>query len=212
VSIALRGKGPFLQEHSTLRRTRGRPRNPETFAKLLTAAKALLAQGGYDALTFEALAQATGVSRGTIYRRWPTKAHIAADVIRGGDGGFARTPVDEGFAAQVRALVNQLYSSYRDPAMGPASIGLFNAYFADGSLRPTLQEPLERESRAQFRAIVDQAKVCGTARRDIDADALFDILTGSIIYRMLFSNLENDDRMVDEICNIVVGGVLEARA
>ena len=43
-------------------------------------------------------------------------------------------------------------------------------------------------------------------------DALFDILTGSIIYRMLFSNLENDDRMVDEICNIVVGGVLEARA
>ena len=198
-----------MQEHTSLRRTRGRPRNPETFAKLLAAAKELLSQGGYEALTFEALAQATGVSRGTIYRRWPTKAHIAADVIRGTEDGFTQTPVDEGFSKQIRALVNQLYSSYKDPAMGPASIGLFNSYFADSSLRPTLHDPLERESRAQFHAIVDNAKANGTARRDIDADALFDILTGSIIYRMLLSNLDDHDRMVDEICNIVIGGVLE---
>ncbi|GAD50069.1 putative TetR family transcriptional regulator [Caenibius tardaugens NBRC 16725] len=197
-----------MQEQTSLRRSRGRPRNPETFTRVLDAARTLLAQGGYDALTFEALAQATGVSRGTIYRRWPTKAHIAADVLRGTEGGFTRTRPEDGFRAQVRALINQLYSSYKDPAMGAASIGLFNAFFADSTLRPTLHDPLEDESRAQFRAIVDMAKANGTARQTADADTLFDIMTGTIIYRMLFSNLGVDDRMVDDICHIVTDGVL----
>ncbi|OCC23444.1 hypothetical protein MB02_12620 [Croceicoccus estronivorus] len=197
-----------MAEKTFSRRERGRPRNPDVFPKILAAAKKLLASDGYEALTYDALAQSTGVSRGTIYRRWPTKAHIAADIIRGNEEGFTYTPLEEGFSAQIRAVVEQIYSGYKDPAMGPASVGLFNAYFTDASLRSTVHDPLEEGARENFRKIVNDAKRSGTARKDIDVDALFDILTGSIIYRILFSNLSCDDRHIEEICNIVINGVL----
>ena len=57
-------------------RTRGRPRNPANDAAILAAACDILAAQGFDALTFEAVAQAAGVSRVSIYRRWPSKAHL----------------------------------------------------------------------------------------------------------------------------------------
>jgi AcrR family transcriptional regulator len=62
--------------------TRGRPRDPRRREAILHAAIALVAEVGYDRMTVEALAHRAGVSKPTIYRRWPQgKPAIVAEAI-----------------------------------------------------------------------------------------------------------------------------------
>src|ERR1700750_2007292 len=62
---------------------RGRPRDPQRREAILRAAISLVAEVGYDRMTVEAIASRAGVSKPTIYRRWPGgKAEIVADAMR----------------------------------------------------------------------------------------------------------------------------------
>src|SRR5437868_5357922 len=66
----------------TVRRGPGRPRSPEADHAILDATIALLAEGGYDALTMERVAARAGVGKATVYRRWGSKVELAVDALR----------------------------------------------------------------------------------------------------------------------------------
>src|SRR3954466_2103730 len=62
---------------------RGRPRDPRRREAILAASVALVGELGYDRVTVDALAARAGVSKPTIYRRWPGgKAEIVVEAIR----------------------------------------------------------------------------------------------------------------------------------
>ena len=52
---------------------RGRPRDPRTHDAIMTATRHLLTRDGYDQVSMDAIAKEAGVSRPTVYRRWPSK-------------------------------------------------------------------------------------------------------------------------------------------
>ena len=62
---------------------RGRPRRTESDAEILAAARELLRTRRYAAISLDEIARAANVAKTTIYRRWPSKAALVADVIRG---------------------------------------------------------------------------------------------------------------------------------
>ncbi len=103
---------------------RGRPRDAEIDRKILDAARTLLAEGGYRALAFDSISQMTDIPRSMIYRRWPTKAHLANEISTGGDDGLPDVIDAEGLDAQVLALVHQVFDRYRRPDIAAAAIGL----------------------------------------------------------------------------------------
>src|ERR1700761_2468519 len=61
----------------------GRARNPELDGAITTATTALLEERGFAELTIEAIARRAGVSRATVYRRWPNLDALLAHVLRG---------------------------------------------------------------------------------------------------------------------------------
>ncbi|WP_067671485.1 TetR/AcrR family transcriptional regulator [Nocardia miyunensis] len=61
---------------ATGRRSPGRPRRVIEPAAVADAAAALFAEGGYDAVSIEAVAEKLAVSRATLYRTVPTKEHL----------------------------------------------------------------------------------------------------------------------------------------
>jgi len=63
-------------------RGRGRPRRTEADAEILDAARALLNEGGYRALGLDEVARRASTAKSSIYRRWPSKAALAAEIIR----------------------------------------------------------------------------------------------------------------------------------
>jgi AcrR family transcriptional regulator len=63
------------------RRGRGRPRRVEADAEILDAARALLQSGGYGALSLDEVARRAGTAKSSIYRRWRSKAALAAEIV-----------------------------------------------------------------------------------------------------------------------------------
>jgi AcrR family transcriptional regulator len=54
-------------------RTRGRPRAEGVEERVLDATREIVSTRGYNATTVEDIARLAGVSKGSVYRRWPTK-------------------------------------------------------------------------------------------------------------------------------------------
>ena len=62
-------------------RGRGRPRSEQAHRAIVEATLTLLDEGGYTALTIEAVAERAGVGKTTIYRRWPSKLELVIEAI-----------------------------------------------------------------------------------------------------------------------------------
>lgn len=54
----------------------GARRSPDTEAAVLAATAELIREVGYAALTIEAVAKRARAGKATIYRWWPSKAHL----------------------------------------------------------------------------------------------------------------------------------------
>src|SRR6266581_3742072 len=65
----------------TASRSRGRPRDRAVDRRVLSAARGLLHAGGYAALNMDDVAERGAVAKTTLYRRWPTKDHLAIAVV-----------------------------------------------------------------------------------------------------------------------------------
>ena len=187
-------------------RNRGRPRNPANDAAILSAAREILATHGVDALTFEAVAQAAGISRVSIYRRWPSKAHLVNEIANRGNSEFPDVIETEGLEGEVRAALTLLYDRYSQKDIGAASIGALVAWQREPSLRGELEGKHEEETRTAFRNTIAKGKALGMVRAEVDSDALFDIAVGSIIYGKLFSSLPDRTIDIERIVDIVVRG------
>lgn len=66
---------------SETKRGRGRPRRQGTDEEILNVARMMLAERGYRDLTVDAIADAAGVAKTTVYRRWPSKGALVAAAI-----------------------------------------------------------------------------------------------------------------------------------
>ena len=157
----------------------------------------LLAEGGYEALTFEAIVSRTGIGRPTIYRRWPTKAHLVAEIAYGPPKDIPETGGN--LAEQIAALVEQIVANYSRPDIGPATVGLVGAYQKDAALRAELHSPAEAKARAQLHEIVARAKERGVIDADADADMMFDMVVGTVLFRLVFSSAERPARLADDL-------------
>jgi AcrR family transcriptional regulator len=125
-------------------RGRGRPRRTEADAEILDAARALLNEGGYRALGLDEVARRAGTAKSSIYRRWPSKAALAAEIIRrevpppapesaeqafeelmnGPFGGVVASLIGEAQESdETRAIVVALIEPYRRGADDAAILG-----------------------------------------------------------------------------------------
>ncbi len=194
----------------TASRPRGRPRDQARDETILRAARILLAREGYDGLSFEAISQMTGIARPTIYRRWPTKAHLANDVAASDRGPLPDVIATLGLQGQVRALVGRIYTTYACAEVAAAAVGLITQYQRTPGLRAELHDPLETGTRREFAALVEEGKRLGLIRADVRPEAVFDVIVGAIVFRLMFSTLRATPAIIDDITNIVVNGVSAA--
>lgn len=193
-------------ESPPARRRRGRPRDPETDARITTAAARLMLQRGFDKTTVDDVAAAAGVGKATVYRRWASKEDLAVAAMESlyalefpePDTGAIETDLAESYRG-VLTFVNSpegaaylrmsIAESVRDPRIAAL-------YLASTQRR-------EAESRRTF----ERAIARGEVRPDIDIDAAVQWLGALLASRAITNRPMPTLDDVDELVEFTLRGV-----
>lgn len=168
----------------TVSRTRapGRPRDVRADAAILDAALNLLAEVGPTGLSVEEVAARAGVSKATIYRRWPTKD----DLVVASLGALVTGLPDEVPESSVRDgilfLVDAWWRSYVQTPNGM----VFHRVMAHAKSNPRLFESFYdtviEPRRELFRVVLRRGIERGEVRPDADLELLITLIIGSSVY------------------------------
>lgn len=188
----------------------GRPRSERARRAVLEAAGALLERDGLPAMTMEAIARRSGVSKATIYRWWSSKEAVTLDALA--ERLAVRLPVAPGARSLRGELVLRLRSRAAMLRAHPAILQTLAAVQSRMAGDPDLgaayhahvSERLHGESRAAF----GRARRAGQIRAEADVDVALDLLFGGLYLRLLQGLEPCGDDFAERAVDIVLRGVL----
>ena len=182
-------------------RSPGRPRSHRSQQSVLAAAAALFDEKGFGGATVEAIARRAGVGKQTIYRRWPSKAHLAAqlyEVIVPRHGIESDTGSLRG---DIHTMVSALFETYRQ---GPAA-ALLSGLIAEGQGDPDGPKTLKAaffDSRSQTtKSVFQRAVDRGELPAGTDVGLLSDLLIGAVWTRLLVGHAPLDAAFVTALAD-----------
>jgi AcrR family transcriptional regulator len=187
---------------ATVRKGRGRPRNPRIDQEVVSAVLKALRRGGYGAVTLEGIARRVKRARTSLYRRWPSKRHLVAYSVLSEMG--ARPAADTGtLRGDLRAAVATLQRAFAGP-LRAALPGLVADMAHDAELADTLRREVLETRRRSMRAAFARAASRGEVRAGLEVELLLDMLTGPFYYRALFRHAPISRRMADDVVEYVL--------
>jgi AcrR family transcriptional regulator len=184
----------------------GRPRDPRISDAALAAARELLLEVGYAAMSIDLVARRAGVNRPAMYRRWPTLAHLVHDALYGEDRRFAIEEETGDIVADLHALATNMARSYARPEVQAALSGLVSDLHGHPELRAAVIDRLEDQLREQFGGLIERAVARG-ALRPVDPNVVLDTIVGALYHRMI-ARRDASLAFVDDLVDLVLAGVL----
>jgi AcrR family transcriptional regulator len=184
-------------------RPSGRPRLARIDDAVLRTTLRHLAERGYAGMSINAIAAELGVSKPTIYLRWPSKIDLATAAV-------TSLYVDQPDAAtgDVRTdLIAHVKSVKR--VHDTVGVGLTGSMLAEQRSNPALmavfRERAVRPSRQRARRILQAGIRQGVVRADADVNAAVDMLVGALYA----AYVAGDDRTFDaeSVVDILLAGL-----
>lgn len=160
----------------------GRPRDPGLDEAIAQATKEVLAERGLAALTLEGVARRAGVSRATVYRRWPNLDALLVHLLRGLVHDFSVPPHDDVRDALVELLAEQADVLVREAGTLYPILGAHAAF--DPAAREALTA-LVRRRRAPLEAVLRRGIASNQLPGDVDIELSLYLLWGPVYYRYL---------------------------
>ena len=188
---------------------RGRPRSDAARIAIQRAALALLQEGGWAALSVDAIAAHAGVGRATIYRWWPNKAAVVMDAFLADTAPQMPFP-DSGSAREdLRQQMRRVIRLFNLPAVRRPFLALIAESQHDPELAAALRERFIAQRRSAATGVVARGIERGELRSDVDPEIVIDAFYGALYYRLLISGQTLTagyaDRVVEQLYPALVG-------
>lgn len=185
-------------------RSRGRPRDPATDRRILDATLRLLGRDGFARMSLDAIAAEAGVTKPTIYRRYQSKAALAAAALAA--LGASRDRTSPAPMGDLRADLAAQLRHFRRGVSRPYGVALVGTVLAEEQETPELlalyREQIVAPRRQLFRRILEGARERGEVRTDADLDLAVNALVGAFYAHYLAGGPFPDDwdeRAVDTV-------------
>jgi AcrR family transcriptional regulator len=181
-------KEPVTTKEPVVEKTRasqgpGRPRDAGHDRAILGATLRLLQEHGYAGLTIEGVAAAAGVSRPTIYRRWPSKPALVVAALVESNQLALPSPDTGSLRGDLLEVQRRVVALTNAPNARRVTAGLI----ADLATDPELAEKYVHDYLVPRRATVWQVLQRAVDRGELDADVdfafVYDLLVGPIFMR-----------------------------
>ena len=158
----------------------GRPRDPAVDTAILEVAARMLAEQGYARMSIAVVADAAGVSRPAIYRRFKTKADLAMAALAARIDEQASPPPDLDVETGLTQVLRHLASRLRDKH----SMALIGTLLVEEEQTPDLirlfRERLWATRANMLREIIDRGRERGELRKIVDSDVVVSMLIGAL--------------------------------
>ena len=161
----------------------GRRRDPEIDARVLAVANRHLGASGYEALSVAAVAEEAGTTRQAVYRRWPTKASLAAAALQQEIDDLQGALSDDPYGDLVAELTD-----FERGVSRPGRLSLVGTMLQDTTepfLRAHYRKRVVAPRRRRLRAILERARRLALIAPDADLELAVTLCTGSWYARAL---------------------------
>jgi AcrR family transcriptional regulator len=172
----------------------GRPRSPAVDQAILRAALELFIEHGVAGASIERIAKHAGVAKTSIYRRWSSREALLAQAIEAARNatGYTvdlldRTPPQD----FVRLLVDVCEVVGR-PEIRKLMTRLVGSIPDYPKLIEVYRETYYLPRRQAFGRALERVRAAGLLTKEIDLDALADMIIGAVVYRLIISAPQDD--------------------
>jgi AcrR family transcriptional regulator len=163
----------------------GRPRDTKVTDAILDAVLAELANNGFRGMTMEAVARRAGVGKSTLYRRWPSKVEMTADLMRALSVTTTPAPDTGSLAGDVRALLDDVLAWLTDARVRRIYPDLLAEAQRNPILGEVLMDYVGKPRRARAEAVLDRAAARGELAADADKDLIVDAMGALVFWRLI---------------------------
>ncbi|WP_225724794.1 MULTISPECIES: TetR/AcrR family transcriptional regulator [unclassified Nocardia] len=174
---------------------------PQVTAAITEAAFAELAEVGYGRLSMEAVARRAGVSKPTLYRRWPTKEQLVIALITQVAVAAADTPDTGTLRGDLLAFLEITLRGVSHPLAARIMPDLLAESIRNPALREALQIGIGQSRRAKVAEMLRRAIARGELPAGLDIELALDFLVAPMFWRSINGgDLEAPDyldRLVD---------------
>jgi AcrR family transcriptional regulator len=176
----------------------GRPRSAACDRAILDAALAEYAAGGLEGMSVDAVAARAGVSKATIYRRYPSKVDLVVAAAVAIAGEHEPHPDTGTLRGDLTVALQRLRTLLSHPVVG-ACIRMLTVDAQHNAQLAARHREFVHERRAALRAQLGRAVERGELRTGIDAEVAMDLLVAPLFYRHMVLHTPIDDAYIDAV-------------
>ena len=192
------GLAPSGAPDSPGRARRGRPRDPGVDAAIRSAALELLGEAGYAHLTMEQVAGRAGVSKDSLYRRFPDKLALVTDALAHRARAVPDVPDTGSLPGDMRAFLRALLMTRN--AAGRALAGVSG----EVAVNPELRAAWHRGLGGMLAGCVRQILTRAAARGELAPEADIDLLAQLPLSLLQNWRLEHAQQPGDDVADRIV--------
>ena len=191
---------------SETRQAVGRPRSARAHQAVLDAALALFQEGGYPAVTIEAVAARSGVAKTTIYRSWPRRATFMVELLLKIAAEAAPPPSGPD---PIQALRTELHlvAGAADALPGRILMALLGEAQNDPEVRDALREGLFNPRRRATGEVIRKAQEQGAIRGDVPPLLAVDLMFGPLFYRRFLRQEPATEEFLKQTFELALAGL-----
>lgn len=168
------------------------PRVARTRHAVLSTAREVLLDEGWERVTLGRVAERSGYARTTLYRHWPQRLDLLRDLIRE-EARLAHTTPTGNLRDDLVAELEAFRLAVTSTGLGRVMIAIGQQARDDAELAD-----LNRSMRAEGARVLDEIVVdamdAGVLPHDLRADAAVAQLVGPVLFKYLFEDGESLDR------------------
>jgi len=177
----------------------GRPRDQLVDEAILRAALDLFSEYGIEGASIGQIASRAGVARTTIYRRWSSREDLLVNAIDR-TRNFPEQLVEGLEKMQPDELVNLILEAGVDALTRTQFRNLAARFIGCSPSHPALMSAYQNKymqpRRLAFIRVFEKARAQGLLPQNTDVEILADMITGTILYYLLFQPDERNHAKV----------------
>lgn len=179
-------------------RKAGRPRSEQARQSITDATNKLLLHMSVRDISIEAIAKKAGVGKTTIYRWWPNKVAIILEAISG-PMNVLPAPVSGENAKDLLVKQIERFGRLSRGRGGKVIAEVFAEAQGNAEMLSMFYQNFMLQHEEIMANIIDQGKIAGEFRNDLDTVMAVDMIYGAIFYRLMSNSAPMEQGFIDAL-------------